>query len=293
MALTPNQVYTLNGVKVCEKIIPDGTRWKDATKARNAGFAANALYKNQGKLCSTGKPQWVTIHNTDDLKNVDDDAEQYTRATYNENMGSVRVHFYVDDLGAWQNLKAGTGQRNDPVGGAEVSWHSGDGTSATGGNQTSLSIECIMNDNSTHDARAKDNTARLAAWLLWKNGLGIDKLVTHTYWVNKSAGKAFTDVDKQCTNLIAGKKWCPTYIFASSNPSVALKNWKAFKSIVKGYLDDLNGGNDTNKATANTTEKVLYVVQAGSFPHRPNAENMVRKLNSYGIPAIITTKPQK
>ena len=27
----------------------------------------------------------------------------------NENMGSVRVHFFVDDKCAWQNLKAGTG----------------------------------------------------------------------------------------------------------------------------------------------------------------------------------------
>ena len=48
--------------------------------------------------------------------------------TYNENMGSVRVHYYVDDTGAWQNLKAGTGLcANDPVGSAEVSWHAGDG----------------------------------------------------------------------------------------------------------------------------------------------------------------------
>lgn len=241
--LSPNATYSMNGVTVREKIIPDGTRWKDASKAAKAGFSAGSLYKKQKKLNGgTGTVKSVTVHNTNDLANVHDDGEQYTRATYNENMGSSRVHFYVDDTGAWQNLKAGTGLcPNDPEKSAEVSWHSGDGSVADGGNMTSLSIEIIMNESAAHDEKAKDNGARIAAWLLWKNGLSINDLVSHTYWVNKSAGKSFSDVDKQCTNPIYGEKWCPTYIFASSNPSVALKNWKAFKEVVKRYLDALNG----------------------------------------------------
>ncbi len=241
--LTPNNTYTVNGVTVNEKIIPDGTRWKNTSKAVRAGFSAGALYKKERKLTNnTGTPQSITIHNTNDLANVEDDGEQYTRATYNENMNSVRVHFYVDDLCAWQNLKAGTGMtKNDPEGSAEVSWHAGDGSVADGGNMTSLSMEIIMNDTSVHDAKAKDNGARLAAWLLWKHGLSIDRLVTHTYWVNKSAGKSFNNVDEQCTNLIWGKKWCPTYIFGSTNHKTALANWKAFKKLVQGYLDALIG----------------------------------------------------
>lgn len=241
--LTPNAVCTVNGVTVYEKIIPDGTRWKDAAKAAKAGFSAGSLYKKQAKLSGgTGKPGFVTIHNTNDLDEVYDDGEQYTRATYNENMGSSRVHFYTDDTGAWQNLKAGTGLfASDPIGAAEVSWHSGDGSAATGGNMTSLSIEIIMGETAEHDRIAKDNGARLAAWLLWRHGLSIDALVTHTYWVNKSAGKTFADRDVQCCNPIKGKKWCPSYIFASSNSAVALKNWKAFKQLVKSYLDALCG----------------------------------------------------
>lgn len=245
--LTPNVIYTMNGVTVNEKIIPDGSRWTDATKAKNAGFSANALYKAQKLLCGTGKAKFVTVHNTNDLANVHDDGEQYTRATWpNQNMGSARVHFYVDDTGAWQNLKAGTGLCSaDPVGSAEVSWHSGDGSVSTGGNITSLSMEIIMGETPEHDLIAKDNGARIAAWLLWKNGLSINALVTHTYWVNKSAGKAFSDVDEQCCNPISGKKWCPSYIFNSSNKTTAMKNWKEFKSLVKGYLDALNGGGVT------------------------------------------------
>ena len=266
--LTPNAVYTMNGVSINEKIIPDGTRWKDAAKAQKAGFAANALYKAQRKLSGgTGKVASVTIHNTNDLANVYDDGEQYTRATYNENMNSSRVHFYVDDTGAWQNLKAGTGLCSaDPVGSAEVSWHSGDGSVATGGNMTSLSIEIIMNESAAHDQIARDNGARIAAWLLWKNGLAVNALVTHTYWVNKSAGKTFSDVDEQCCNPISGKKWCPTYIFASSNKQTAMKNWKEFKALVKGYLDKLNGGATATTpaptpTTTPTTSKVPYTVR--------------------------------
>lgn len=236
--IKPNKTYEINGVLIKEKIISDGTRWKNDKKAKAAGFAPKALYKKERKLTNnTGKVKWITIHNTDDLPGVKDDGEQYTRATYNENMGSVRVHFYVDDKCAWQNLKAGTGLvKNDPEGSAEVSWHAGDGSRAEGGNMTSISIEVIMNDNAAHDKKAYDNAARIAAWLIWKHGLTVKQLVTHTYWVNKLAGNIFSNVDKMCTNPVKNKKWCPTYIFKSSNRYVALKNWKKFKKKVKKYL---------------------------------------------------------
>ena len=239
--LTSNYTYEINGVTVKEKIIPDGTRWKDANKAINAGFKAGSLYKKQQKLSGdTGKVEWITIHNTDDLPRVDDDGEQYTRATYNENMGSARIHLYVDDVCAWQNLKMGTGLTpNDPVGSAEVAWHSGDGDTVDGGNMTSLCLEVVMNDNAEHDSKAYDNSARIAAWLLWQNGLGVDRLVTHTYWVNKSIGRFFNNTDVQCTTFVPGKKWCPTYIFKSTDHKTALANWQTYKALVQKYLDVL------------------------------------------------------
>ena len=282
--LTPNATYTVNGVTVKEKIIPDGTRWKDAAKAKAAGFSANSLYKKQVKLNGgSGVPLFVTIHNTDDLDNVQDDAEQYTRATHNENMKSVRVHFYVDDLGAWQDLKAGTGLTpNDPKGSAEVSWHAGDGSVADGGNMNSLSIECIMNDTAEHDAKARDNAARLAAWLMWFYDLPIDRLVTHTYWVSKAAGKTFADSDTQCCNPIKGEKWCPTYIFGSNTVSTALKNWKAFKALVKSYMDKVESENAP-------APEVLYRVQLGAFKEKANAEALAAKLKKDGYNTYITT----
>lgn len=273
--LKANSVYKVNGVKINEKIIPDGTVWEDDAKAQKAGFREGQLYKKQTKLSEgTGKVKFVTIHNTDDIKNVGDDGEQYTRATYNENMGSARVHFYVDDLCAWQNLKAGTGMcKKDPDGSAEVSWHSGDGSVKDGGNMTSLSIEIIMNDIAVHDEKALDNGARLAAWLLWKHKLDISKLVTHTYWVNKSKGKTFTNVDKQCTNMIYGEKWCPYYIFNSTSQKKALSNWKTFKKLVKGYLTKLNNQEKEKKQAEKEESKAAqkafkpYLVKITSSRH--------------------------
>ncbi len=257
--ITPNSTYTINGVKVNEKIIPDGTKWRDSKKAAAAGFSAGSAYKDGRKLSGgTGKVCGISVHNTADLANINDDGGQYTLATYNENMGSVRTTYYVDEIGAWQNLRAGTGMcANDPEGSAEVEWCNGDTGDKNGGNQTTLSIEIIMNgSHSAADNKAKDNAARLIAWLMWKHKLTIDKLVTHTYWVNRAAGKTFSDVDKQCTNPISGKKWCPCYIFDSNNANTAYKNWKAFKSLVEGYLIALNGSNSAKVTYAKLSELV-------------------------------------
>lgn len=242
--LTPKSTYTTpNGILVKEYIIPDGYRWKDDDKARAAGFEPKSLYKKNKKLSgNTGKVKWVTIHNTNDLPGTEDDGEQYTRATYpNENMGSARCHFFVDDVCAWQDLKAGTGMTpNDPKGSAEVGWHAADGSTANGGNMTSLAIEIIMNDSTSgHDARAYDNGAKLAAWLLYINDLPIEKLVTHSYWNAKKKGLTSDDIDQQCVTYVSGAHWCPMYIFDSKNEAGAKVNWKAFKATVNAYLEEL------------------------------------------------------
>lgn len=47
---------------------------------------------------------------------------------------------------------------------------------------------------------------KIWAYMTELRKVSIDDLVTHTYWVNKSAGKKFSDVDEQCCNPISGKK---------------------------------------------------------------------------------------
>lgn len=256
--LKPNTTYKINSVLINEKIIPDNTVWKDKNKAVKAGFSQGEKYKRCHKLSNgTGKVQGVTIHNTDDLTNVDDDAEQYTRATYNENMGSVRVHYYVDEKGAWQNLKAGTGlSANDPKGSAEVGWHSGDGNTGMG-NGTTISIECIMkNGTAKDDLTAEDNTARLAAYLLAQNNLSIEQLYTHTYFINKSQG-INGSVDTMNTYKIPGiYKYCPLYI---------LPHWAEFKAKVKKYMEEFSqtetdNNQESDQASTNESLKVGDIV---------------------------------
>ncbi|MBQ0079796.1 MAG: N-acetylmuramoyl-L-alanine amidase [Eubacterium sp.] len=124
----------------------------------------------------------VTIHNTDsiDVSPQTTMAEQYTRATYNGNMNDVRVHYYVDDVCAWQNL---------PL--TVSGWHAADGDGD--GNRKTIAIECIMTGKGTEkDKKAEANAARLAAGLLNQFGFGIDHLYTHNHWY--------------------GKKYCPAYI---------------------------------------------------------------------------------
>lgn len=200
---------------------------------------------NQNKISMptvsmAGKVIGVTIHNTDDLPNVEDDAEQYTRATYNGNMKDVRVHYYVDDLCAWQNLPL------DLSG-----WHAADG--GGNGNRKTIAIECIMNDkDKKHDSIAEDNCAKLAAYLLHKYGLSINNLYTHTYWLNIKAGKKGT-VDE--LNVMKNSyKNCPAYI---------IPHWQSFKKLVKKYLDALNNG--TAPITNNTSTTASNPKSSGSF----------------------------
>jgi len=281
--ISPNSTYYMNGILVREKIIPDGTKWTNAKYATAAGFKVGQLYKAQKNI---SKVQYVTIHNTDDIGWAADDGEGYVQFTLAEGMNSTRVHFYVDETGAWQTLRAGTGLcKNDSSNKAEVGWHSGDGNISTGGNMTLLAIEIVMNESEASDKKAYDNGAKMAAWLLYHHNLTIDKLVTHTYWVNKSAGKTFKDVDDQCCNPIYGKKWCPTFIFNSNDSKVAKKNWMAFKNTVKKYLDDLTNPKSNTKK--------LYRVQIGAFSSKASADAYLAEAKKKGFSGFVfkaTTK---
>lgn len=223
--LTPDRTYDLNGVTVHEKIIPDGTVWKNDEKAKKAGFGgAGALFKANIKLSGgTGRVQGITVHNTNKLNisSKTTQAEQYTRATFNENMSSARVHFFICDSCAWQNLALD-----------EVSWHAGDGTNGQG-NNTTLSLELIMDaERDEYSEKTKENGARIIAALMHTNGLGLDKMYTHTYFINKSLCRT-GDLEYQNTFRDSrARKYCPLYL---------LPQWEEFKALVQKHLDLLKG----------------------------------------------------
>ena len=160
--LTPNATRTEYGLVINEKIIPWGAKWpKDS-----GSYKKGDKYKADRRLSGgTGKVAGVTIHNTSDLPSVEEDAEQYTRASFMLALGHVaRVHYYIDDINAWQNLED-----------TEVGWHAGDGSGP--GNGTTVSIEIIIDGSgSKEDLGAEENGVILAALLLKKYGLTVDQV---------------------------------------------------------------------------------------------------------------------
>lgn len=215
--LKPDNTTTLCGVTVNEFLL---------TKH-------NPNHIDMPSVSMEGKVIGITVHNTDwiSVASGTTPAEQYTRATYNGNMKDVRVHYYVDNTCAWQNL---------PL--TLSGWHAADGSG--NGNHRTIAIECIMSSayNST-DKKSEDNCARLAAALLKKYGLDINHLYTHTHWLNVRDGKSGTvDYLNTAKNSY---KMCPAYI---------LPHWAEFKKKVESYLN--TGSTTSNPTPANQLYRV-------------------------------------
>ena len=213
--LSPDNVRYDNGVKICEKLIPDSAVWnRDYTEAGYT-YRKGTQYKANRALSAING---VTIHNTGRIKVPSGTtmAEQYTRATYPScNMGSVRVHYYVDENEAWQNLDEG-----------EVGWHAADGNYGPG-NSTTIAIEIIMDRTGAEYNRiAEDNGARLCAAILKRHGLNENAVYQHHDWY--------------------ARKDCPAYI---------RPHWSAFLALVRQYLnDDAQVPSDYDKLVAELEE---------------------------------------
>jgi hypothetical protein len=185
-----------------------------------------------------GKIIGVTVHNTEWISVASNTtpAEQYTRATVNGNMKDVRVHYYVDDTCAWQNL---------PL--TLTGWHAADGSG--NGNMRTIAIECIMSGNgSATDKKSEDNAARIAAELLKTYGLTIDNLYTHTHWLNVRDGYKGT-TDYLNTLKRQNVKYCPAFI---------LPHWAEFKAKVEAYMKDAADTNATNVTNVTDTAKHIW-----------------------------------
>lgn len=214
--LRPDRVKEINGVIVNEKLLKSHNDNKISLPPKRTASLIG-----------------VTIHNTNDLTNVQDDGEQYTRATLNGNMGTVRVHYYVDELGAWQNLPH-----------SSCNWSCADGNGQ--GNSRTIAIECIMSGRTGADnEKAMDNAARLTAWLLKSNGLTVDDVYTHTHWLHVRDGHKGTKAELNVRPH--PYKTCPIYI---------IPQWDKFMGLVRKYY----GG-----------KAVIYCVQVGAFSSEKNA----------------------
>lgn len=160
----------------------------------------------------TLKPEYVVIHNTAN------DASAANEVAYmRSNSSEVGFHYAVDDQMAVQGIPE---SRN--------AWHAGDGNGK--GNRKGISIEiCYSKSGGAKFDAAEKNAAELAASLLKKYGLGIDKLITH----------------RDCNG-----KYCPHRTLD--------RGWERFVKMVQGYMAP--AAKPTSKDTAPV---VSYKVRAG------------------------------
>lgn len=209
--LKPDQTKTVNNVKVNEYLLTEHN-------SRNIAMPSASM---EGKVIG------VTIHNTDWITTAEGTtpAEQYTRSTVNGNMGDVRVHYYVDNTCAWQNLPLNLS-----------GWHAADGDGD--GNRRTIAIECIMSGNyNANDEKSEDNAARLAAALLKQYGLGIDRLYTHRHWYSKKYCPAYI-----LPHWDEFKKKVETYLNSGTQTATTVlyrvrKSWADVKSQTGAYSD--------------------------------------------------------
>lgn len=235
--LKPDKTTNLGGVTVNEYLL---------TKH-------NPNHIDMPSVSMEGKIIGVTVHNTDWITTAagTTPAEQYTRATVNGNMKDVRVHYYVDNTCAWQNL---------PL--TLSGWHAADGSG--NGNRKTIAIECIMSSAyNDKDKKSEDNCARLAAALLKKYKLGINALYTHNHWYSR--------------------KYCPAYILphwdkfkakvqsyinsGSSTPAKQIyrvrKTWSEVKSQIGAFssLENAKKVCKTGYYVFDANGKVVYPVK--------------------------------
>lgn len=222
--LNPDKTYNANGVTVKEYLLTNHNPNRIAMPT----------------VALPTKPIGITVHNTDWIAtaNGTHPSEQYSRATVNGNMNDVRVHYYVDNVCAWQML---------PL--TLSGWHAADG--GGDGNRKTISIECIMSSAySDTDKKSEDNCAKLVAYLLHKYGLNVDEhLYTHTHWLNVRDGiKGSNDYLNTRKHPY---KWCPLYI---------LPHWATFKEKVRTYLNALNeaSASSTGYTKTLTTGTPIY-----------------------------------
>ena len=223
--LKPDKVTKLNGVIINKFFLKDHN-------VNNIALPTKRTNKFKG----------VVIHNTP-RANSADDGRQYSAATLNQNI-ATRTHYYTTELSAWQNLDL-----ND------MNWSCGDGTVGEGNNGC-ISIEIIMSSpKGDANLKARDNGAKIAAYILYKTNMTVNDLYTHNYFLNIRNGVK-GDYDFLCTSPTPTRN-CPAYIVG---------DWEGFRRQVDAYIKELGGKSiyDDEVDPDTTHEDVQLIYQAVS-----------------------------
>ena len=210
--------------------------------------------------------QYITVHDTANSATAKNEI-----AYMISNSNQTSFHIAVDESEAIQGLPL---NRN--------AWACGDGGSGTG-NRKSISVEICRPTNTNRSLydQAEENAVYVLARLLYKYGLGIDRLKRHYDWSRKS---------------------CPNVIIKEGR-------WESFKSRVNWVLEEIKKGNIESSLESGTTglkstskpqtssnisstnnissTTKLFRVVAGSFKDYNNAKVLMNKVKKLGISAFI------
>ena len=160
-------------------------------------------------------PRYITIHSTQNWS-ATADARQHSlalkggklrahKSTNGNRIGYLIWHFSVDDKRAVQHMPT-----------SEQGEHADfDGP----GNRYSIGIEMCENRGSNLQATI-DRTARLTAYLMYKHGISLSRVVPHYHWARHGVSKPHKD--------------CPHFLLDNGRPG---RKWKAFQRKVKGYYE--------------------------------------------------------
>ncbi|WP_339309782.1 N-acetylmuramoyl-L-alanine amidase [Paenibacillus sp. FSL k6-2145] len=125
-------------------------------------------------------PKTITIHNTGNANSSA--ANERAWLTNPTNVRQASYHIVVDEKEAVECIPLN-----------ENAWHAGDGSGATSGNRTSISLEiCESGDY----AQTLENATELVAKMLEERGWGVDRLRRHFDWSGKICPRLMYDDGK-------------------------------------------------------------------------------------------------
>lgn len=139
---------------------------RSTTNSRRSGISMN--------------PKTITIHNTGNANSSA--ANERAWLTNPTNVRQASYHIVVDEKEAVECIPLN-----------ENAWHAGDGSGATSGNRTSISLEiCESGDY----AQTLENATELVAKMLEERGWGVDRLRRHFDWSGKICPRLMYDDGK-------------------------------------------------------------------------------------------------
>lgn len=181
----------------------------------------------------TLSPEYICIHDTANSASA---ANEINYMISNNNQ--VSFHIAVDEKEAIQGIPFN-----------RTAWHAGDGANGSG-NRRALSIEICRPTNSNRSLydQAEENAVYVAARLLYKYGLGIDKLKRH-----------YDFSGKRCPNVI-----------------ISEGRWEGFKGRVQWVLGEIKAGRIDAELSSGTTNGK----QASSQPSQPSQPSLSTSASS-------------